>query len=201
MGMRDPRVDAYIEQAAPFAQPILRHLRKVVHAGCPDVEETVKWRFPTFMHKGILAGVGAFKEHCTFGFWKGRLLTAHGLVRSDEKAMGQFGCLRSLKDLPDEKVLLRLVKAAAALNDQGVKLPPRPTRKAKPLVTPAYFTAALKKNKKALATFAAFSPSHKKEYVVWVTEAKTEETRRRRLDTAVLWMSQGKTRNWKYENC
>jgi hypothetical protein len=197
MATKDPRIDAYIEKAAPFARPILRHLRKVVHAGCPDVVETLKWRTPSFEHKGILCGMAAFKQHCVFGFWKDSLVTGR---EGATGPMSQFGRLTALSDLPSEKVLLGYVRKAVALNEEGV--PPPWRRKAKPkpaLTVPAYFLVALRKNKKALATFEGFSASHRREYVEWVTEAKGEETRQRRLGTAVAWMAEGKGRNWKYE--
>jgi uncharacterized protein YdeI (YjbR/CyaY-like superfamily) len=199
MGKKDPRIDAYIAASAPFARPILKHLRKVVHTGCPDLEETIKWSTPAFYFKGPFCGMAAFKGHVAFGFWKGSLLKGKGasLGKSDEQAMGDFGRITSLDDLPSERALLALVKRAAVLNDEGKKV--ARTRKAKPkLVVPAYFTAALRKNAKALETFRGFSPSHQREYVEWVTEAKTEATRQRRLETAVAWMSEGRVRNWKY---
>ena len=200
MGKKDPRVDAYIAKSADFAQPILTHLRKVVHTGCPDVEEALRWNFPAFMHKGILAGMAAFKQHCTFGFWKGGLLKDHGLTAADDEAMGQFGRIRSLADLPDEKTLIRYVKAAAALNDRGIKIPRAPKVSGpKRLAVPAFFKSALSKNKKALAHFGDFSYSKKKDYVEWLSEARTAATRQRRLETAVQWIAQGKSRNWKYE--
>lgn len=197
MGTRDPRVDAYIAKSAPFARPILSHIREVVHAGCPDVEEAMKWSFPHFMYKGMLCSMASFKQHCAFGFWKGSLLKDGSMPAKD--AMGQYGRITSLADLPDATRLLRLVKQAAALNDEGAKVArtPKVTR-GKTVKTPAYFIAAVRKNKKALATYEAFSPSHKREYVEWVTEAKAETTRKRRLETAVTWMAQGKGRNWKY---
>ena len=201
MGKRDPRVDAYIAQSADFAKPILNHLRKMVHAGCPDVEETLKWSFPHFMYRGILCSMAAFQEHCAFGFWKGKLLAEKhkALADSRESAMGEFGRITALSDLPDEKTLLRYVKEAAALNDQGVKHPTRAKPKGnRKLEVPDYFLAALKKSKKALVMFEGFNYSNKKEYVEWVTEAKGEETRKRRLETAVAWMAEGKARNWKY---
>lgn len=201
MGVKDPRVDAYIAKAAPFAKPILRHLRGLVHKGCPAVTETIKWGFPHFEHRGVLCSMASFKQHATFGFWKGKLLAGPGqrrLAASDE-AMGQFGRITALSDLPSDRTLLALVRKAAALNEQGVKVAkPRATR-AKPLAVPAYFMAALRKSPKALATFKGFSPSHRNEYVEWVTEAKGEDTRQRRLATAVEWMAEGKGRNWKYE--
>jgi uncharacterized protein YdeI (YjbR/CyaY-like superfamily) len=198
MTNRSPAIAAYIENAPDFAKPILKHLRKVVHAGCPNVEETLKWRFPHFMYKGMFCGMAAFKEHCTFGFWKGDLIVKNG----DDEGMGQFGKIRSLSDLPDEKTLLKYVREAVRLNDEGVKAPRQIKSKVKkPLVIPEYLAAALKRNGKARETFENFSYSHKKEYVEWVTEAKQEETRKRRLETALEWMSEGKTRNWKYANC
>ncbi len=196
MGGRDSRIDAYIGNAAPFARPILTHLRKVVHAGCPDVEETIKWGSPHFDYKGVMCGMAAFKEHCAFGFWKGSLLK--GLGSKSTEAMGQFGRITSVDDLPDERALIRLVKQAAALNDGGVKAPLRKNPPKAPVRTPPDLLAALKKNRRALAAFEAFPPSHRREYIEWITEAKRDETRRRRLETAVSWMAEGKPRNWKY---
>lgn len=196
MGRRDSRIDAYIDNAAPFARPILTHLRKVVHAGCPDVEETIKWGSPHFDYKGVMCGMSAFKEHCAFGFWKGSLLK--GLGSKSTEAMGQFGRIRTVDDLPDEKALVRLVKQAAALNDSGIKAPLRKNPPKAPVKTPPDLLAALKKNRRALAAFEAFPPSHRREYIEWITEAKRDETRRRRLETAVSWMAEGKPRNWKY---
>jgi len=200
MGTRDKRVDAYIAKSAAFAQPILRELREIVHQGCPDVQETMKWSMPHFDYKGMLCGMAAFKQHCTLGFWKSKLLF-DGKDEQSREAMGQFGRITSLKDLPPKRVLIGYVRKAAELNEQGVKVPtkPKPLSERKELLVPAYFTAALKKNKRALATFEAFPYSHKKEYVEWVTEAKTDDTRRRRLATAVEWLAEGKSRNWKYE--
>ncbi len=200
MPKQDPRIDAYIAKSAEFAQPILKHLRKIVHTACPDVQETLKWGMPHFDYKGMLCGMAAFKQHCTFGFWKGELI--FGNRKEEEEAMGQFGRLASISDLPSDKVLIGYVKKAAALNDAGIKKerPPRPKVK-KELVVPDYFVAALKKNKKALTTFEGFSYSHKKEYVEWITEAKREETRQQRIKTAIEWMSKGKSRHWKYANC
>lgn len=202
MGTRDKRIDAYIARSADFAQPILRYLREVVHEGCPEVEETIKWSFPNFMYEGILCGMAAFKQHCAFGFWKGSLIL-DGAANKSADAMGQFGRITSIKDLPAKSVLIGYIKKARQLHDDGVKTPkkPRPRGEKKELVVPDYFLKAVKKNKKAQATFDSFSYSHRKEYVEWVTEAKTEETRNRRLQTTVEWLEQGKSRNWKYERC
>ena len=201
MGTRDKRVDAYIAKSAEFAQPILRELREIVHEGCPEVEEAIKWRFPAFMYKGILCGMAAFKQHCAFGFWKGSLIIPG--EENNVNAMGQFGRVTSMKDLPPRRVLLAYVKKAKQLNDEGIKSPARskPRGEKKELAVPAYFTAALKKNKKALAVFDGFPYSKRKDYVEWLTEAKTDETRKRRLQTSVEWLARGKSRNWKYERC
>lgn len=204
MPTKDRRVDAYIAKAAPFAKPILEHLRQLVHAGCPEVEEAIKWRFPTFMHKGMLCGMAAFKQHCTFGFWKHKLIVDQNPANKAkaEEAMGQMGRLTSLADLPSDKILLSYIKQAIRLNEQGVKAPraPKPRVK-KELVIPPILTAALKRNKQAQQTFENFSPSHKREYIEWIAEAKRDETRTKRLETTIAWLEQGKPRNWKYMNC
>jgi uncharacterized protein YdeI (YjbR/CyaY-like superfamily) len=201
MGTRDARVDTYIAKSAGFARPILEHLRDVVHAACPEVEETMKWSFPHFQYKGILCSMAAFKEHCAFGFWKGALVVGEGA--DGEKAMGQFGRITTLSDLPSKKVLTGYIKKAMQLNADGVKSPTRSKPKAppKPVVVPDDLSAALRANAKARATFEKFPPSHKREYIDWITEAKTQATRARRLETAVEWMAEGKPRNWKYMNC
>ena len=200
MPTKDPRVDAYIAKSADFAKPILKHLRELVHRGCPAVVENLKWSMPHFDYKGMFCGMAAFNHHCTFGFWKGELL--FGTRAAEEEAMGQFGRITSLADLPGDKILMGYIKKAAELNDIGVKKPaPLKPKGKKELVVPDYFLAALKKSKKALATFQAFNYSHKKEYVEWITEAKREETRAQRLKTALEWLAQGKARNWKYANC
>lgn len=193
MGKKDPRVDAYIAKQADFARPILKHLREIVHKGCPDVEETIKWGMPAFEYKGILGGMAGFKAHCAFMLWKGSLVGA-----KNRDAMGQFGRITAPSDLPKDSVLIGYVKEAARLNAEGVKVPRPPREAKKPLETPPDLASALKKNAKARATFEGFSPSHKREYVEWIAEAKTEETRRKRLGTAVEWMAEGKPRMWKY---
>jgi len=202
MGSRDKRIDAYIAKSADFAQPILRDLREIIHDGCPDVEETIKWSFPHFMYKGMLCSMASFKEHCAFGFWKGNLVVP-GEENKSADAMGQFGRITSRKDLPAKRVLLEYVKKAMQLHDQGIKLPakPKPRINKKDLKVPDYFVAALKRDKKAHAVFEGFSYSKKKEYVEWVTEAKTDETRKRRIEASLEWLAQGKSRNWKYERC
>jgi hypothetical protein len=198
MATKDPRVDAYIAKAKPFAQPILKRIRQAVHAGCPDVVETIKWSVPAFEYKGPMCGMAAFKAHCLMGFWKGALVKSMPKDRVTQSG-GGWGRFESLDDLPDMKLLVRMVKEAAALNDAGIKVP-RAAKAAKAaLKAPAYMLAAIKKNKKAQAAYAAFSPSHQREYIEWITGAKSDETRDRRLATAVEWMAEGKGRNWKYE--
>jgi len=148
----------------------------------------------------VLCSMAAFKQHCAFGFWKGKLFLPKG-DELDKNAMGQFGRITSIDDLPTKKVLLGYVKQAVKLNEEGVKAPKPPKKEKAKLVVPPYFRAALKKNKKAQSAFVNFSPSHQREYVEWITEAKQEATRQRRLETAIEWLAQGKSRNWKYEKC
>lgn len=198
MGTRDPRVDAYIAKSADFAQPILTTIRDTVHAACPDVVEEIKWSFPHFAYKGMLCSMASFKQHCAFGFWKGSLVL--GGSAKEAEAMGQFGRLTKASDLPPKKTIVSYVTKAMALNDQGVKVEKRAPRRATvDTAPPADLAAALKKNKKANAAFNALPPSHRREYIEWITEAKGAETRARRLAQSLEWMAEGKSRNWKYE--
>ena len=201
MAVRDPRFDAYIAKSAEFARPILVQLREVVHSACPEVEETMKWSHPSFMYQGMLCGMAAFKAHCTFGFWKGELIVADDAA--SEAAMGQFGRITKLSDLPSKKVLTGYIKKAMALNEAGVKAPwavkraqPKPAAK-----VPDDLAAALARNKKARATFDSFPAGQRREYIDWITEAKRDETRQKRLAQTIEWLAEGKRRNWKYENC
>jgi uncharacterized protein YdeI (YjbR/CyaY-like superfamily) len=199
MGTKDPRIDAYILKSADFAKPILVHIREVVHAACPDVEETLKWRMPTFMHHGIMCGMAAFKEHAAFNLWKGSLIVGSD---GDRMAMGQFGRITKISDLPAKKVLTGYIRQAMALNEQGVKTPkirkPGLERTPIPAKPPAELAAAIARNAKARATFESFSPSHRKEYIEWIVGAKRPETRERRVREAIAMLAEGKTRNWKY---
>ena len=202
MGKKDKRIDAYIARSADFAKPILNHLRQLVHRACPEVGETIKWGFPHFDYHGILCSMAGFKEHCAFGFWKASLLPDphKRLSALGKTAMGHFGQLARLSDLPPDKILLQYIKEAAKLNEAGVKAARKPSSSVrKALEIPAYFKKALVKNKAASKTFDGFSYSKKKDYVDWVTEARTEETRNKRMATAFEWMAEGKSRNWKYE--
>jgi len=198
--MKNPAVDAYIAKSADFARPILKRLRALMHKACPTVEETMKWGVPHFEYKGVIAGMAAFKQHAAFGFWKRRLMKdPAGFFSQGESGMGGRK-IRSLDELPSDTVLLGYIREAVALNEQGVRVP-RSTRKKPPVKAPPYLAAALKKNAKARKSFENFSPSQQREYVEWLTDAKQEATRERRLGTAIEWMAEGKTRNWKYQNC
>ncbi len=198
MGKKDPRVDAYIAKSPDISRPILKHIRKLMHQADPQVEETLKWRIPTFTHDGIVCCMAAFKQHCALSFWKGKLILDSKGRRVDS-AMGNFGRIQSLKDLPSDTKLLSYIRKAVTLNQSRAKLPGRAKRKATPLRAPAYLTAALRVRPKALATFKALSASHRNEYIVWISSAKQETTRARRLRTAVTWLAAGKNINWRYE--
>jgi uncharacterized protein YdeI (YjbR/CyaY-like superfamily) len=195
MAKKDPRIDAYIAKSADFAQPILKHIRAVVHRGCPTVTENIKWGMPFFEDGRILCFMAAFKAHAAFGFWRGRLNKSDlpTIAAKDTQAMGHFGRLTSTKDLPSERAMIALIKQATKASAPARKS----TAVTKKVAVPKYFMDALKKNKKALAAFSKFSPSHQREYVQWVNSAKREETRLRRLAQAVVWLAEGKPQNWK----
>lgn len=209
MTARNKSIDAYIANSAEFARPILQHLRDLVHKGCPDVQEEIKWSRPFFLHAGvILCNVSAFKQHCSLGFWGaeiGKVLKADGVLQ--EGGMGSLGRITSLKDLPSDKKLLDYIQKAAQFIDEGkgdnrivaarrVAKPVKP-----PLEAPPEFTTALRKNQAATKAFDGFSPSCKREYVEWIAEAKRPDTRERRITQAIRWIAEGKQRNWKYQNC
>ncbi len=198
MAKRDPKVDAYIAEAAPFARPILRRLRKIVHAGCPAVEETIKWGFPHFVYKGNIAGMAAFQQHCVFGFWKDALLFNRENGEQKE-AMGQFGRLTHVSEMPAETVMIGYVKKAAALNEDGVKVERGAGPAREPIEMPDDFAAALQKNARASRHYKSFSPSKRRDYLEWITEAKRDQTRRQRIATSIEWLADGKSHNWKYE--
>lgn len=187
MPKHDPRIDAHIEKAAPFAKPILERIRAAMHAAVPDIEETIKWSMPFFEYKGTLATMAAFKAHVRFVFWKATLLGTKGIDR-----------IESLSDLPAKKELIALIRKAAELNEAGVKVPRAPRAAAKTRELPAELAAALKKNRKAAAKFESFPPSHRAEYIDWIASAKRDETRQRRLEQAMEWIAEGKPQNWKY---
>jgi uncharacterized protein YdeI (YjbR/CyaY-like superfamily) len=193
MATKDPRVDAYIEKAPDFAKPILREIRARVHEACPDCEETMKWSTPAFDYKGPMCGMAAFKAHCMLGFWKAPL------VVGGDDPYNRYRQVKSVADLPAKKEMAALIRTAMALNDGGVVVERAPRTKKAAARLPTDLAGALQKNKKARTAFDAFSPSHKREYVAWITEAKRDETRLKRVQTAVQWIADGKARNWKYE--
>ena len=199
---RDSRIDQYIESAEPFARPILTHLRDLVHQACPDVTETIKWRMPFFDYKGALCSMASFKAHASFGLWKGQLIPEvvdhFGDKASD--AMGTFGRITSLADLPADAKIVGWIREATDLNVRGEKLPQRTKAGHKGEVdTPDDLLAALEGNESARLTYEGFPPSKRREYVEWLTDAKTDATRQRRLAQAIEWMAEGKSRMWKYE--
>jgi uncharacterized protein YdeI (YjbR/CyaY-like superfamily) len=200
---KDPRIDEFIAQARPFAQPILKHLRKLIHKACPSVVETIKWKFPHYEYKGMMCGMAAFQKHCTFGFWKAAMMTdPHQIMdKNFENGMGQFGKMTSLADLPPDEVIIEYIHEAMKLNDNGVRPPKKKVVPKKELVIPEDFIARAKKNKRAWETFQQFSYSKQKDYIEWFSEAKQAATREKRLTTAIEWLSEGKSRHWKYEKC
>jgi uncharacterized protein YdeI (YjbR/CyaY-like superfamily) len=203
MAAIDPRVDDYIQKSADFAKPILKHLHNLIHTACPDIKETIKWSFPNFEYKGtILCNMASFKQHCAFNFWLAAKMQDSDkiLVPTGEKtSMGNLGQIKSLNDLPKDETMIRYLEEAMELIDKGVKIARAPKNTtAKEVEVPDYFIDALNQNPLAVETFQKFSPSHKREYMEWITEAKTEATRNKRMATAIEWMAEGKGRNWKY---
>lgn len=200
----NPKVDAYIAKAQPFAQPILTHLREIVHKACPDISEEIKWSMPAFVLRGVILGhIAGFKQHCAAGFWGPEMramLEADG--RQADGGMGSLGRITSLKDLPSDKVLLGYYRQAAVLIESGERTKsfsrkPKTTRAAPEI--PRELIAALKKNKTAAKVFAEFTASAQREYSDWIAEAKRPETREKRVAQAVEWIAEGKQRNWKYQ--
>lgn len=203
MGKRDPRVDAYIAKKAGFAQPMLKTLREIAHEADPDISEDIKWGAPAFMHKGIVFIMAGFKEYVGVNFWKGALIAQSKARRStDDKGLKQLERMYALDDMPARKKIIGYVKAAIQLNEGGIATPRRgkdaPIRRQGPLRTPPSLAKALGRNARAKKTFENFSASHKREYIQWISEAKTAETRDRRIEQALGWMAEGKPRNWKY---
>ena len=195
-----PDVDRYIEKAAPFAQPILERIRAAFHKAHPDVTETMKWSVPHFEYKGVLGNMAAFKAHVSWGFWKRKLMNDPlGILPADgETSMGGVK-VRDLKELPKEKDMVAYVREAIRLNEEGVKVERAPRQERGEVEIPAELTAALKQAPAAKKVFDAFPPSHRREYVQWITEAKQEATRQKRLAQTIEWLTEGKSRNWKYE--
>ena len=204
----DPRIDIYIDNASDFAKPILNHIRKIVHQAHPDITETIKWSMPFFDYKGTVCQMAAFKQHCAFGFWKaGRLTDPHKVLNKGEEASaGSFGRINTLADLPSDKILIEYILEAIQLNE-GNKITPR-TDKPKPVKTiekkeipvPEEFITQLDANPTAEANFNKFSLSKQNEYLTWFAEAKTEATKLKRIEQAMEWINEGKSRHWKYQS-
>ncbi len=201
MKSTDIRVDAYIKKSAPFAVIILNHIRKQVHRACPGVTETIKWGFPHFEYKGMLCFMAGFKLHCTFGFWRGDLLKGlrDKANKTGEKGMGQFGRIRTIKDLPSDAILNKWIAEAAKLNEQGKSAVKKKVAvKKKAHTVPGYFTKAINTTKLSATNFKKLTSSQQNEYVEWVMEAKSEATRQKRIMLTVEWVKEGKPQNWKY---
>jgi len=197
MSTKDPRVDAYIAKSAPFARPILAHLRAVVHAAAPSIHEEIKWGMPSFCHNGrIVCGMAAFKAHATFGFWRGALVLGRG---GGQGAMGIYGRLTSVADLPSKRELVASIRKAVALADGAIAAPKRARRAPKALPkTPPALAAALRADAEARSNWEKFSTGMRREYIVWIVEAKRSETRERRIAQTVAQLREGKSQNWKY---
>jgi uncharacterized protein YdeI (YjbR/CyaY-like superfamily) len=184
--------------AQPFAKPILKRLRTIIHKACPQVTEDIKWGKPFYLYQDrVLCATMGFKKHCALVFWKSALIKK----KNGKKAIEDLKLLRRislLEELPSERDLVAYFQLAMHFNEPTTKLPPREKRSA-PMKVPGELTSALRANPKALKTFNSFTPSKKKDYIYWIIGAKTEETRERRLETAIDWMNAGKSRNWKYE--
>lgn len=192
MASTDARMDAYIANAPAFAQPLLRQIRAWVHAGCPEVEEAIKWGMPGFVYRGrLLCGMAAFKQHASLGFW------GHADAAGNQ-GMGQYGKLKSLEQLPDAEAFQAALQAAMVRIDAGGKRPAGKPRAALPM--PDDFKAALAADARALAGLQALAPSYQREYIQWISDAKREATRRQRIGQALQWLAEGKKRNWKYDN-
>ena len=198
MTTKAPRGDAYIERAGDFTKPILLHFRNLVHKAFPEITETIRWGFPHFDHKGIVCSMAAFRRHSAIGFWKQSLLDAN-IFAEGKNAMGSLGRITSLGDLPSDEQIMSLVRRAVELNMAGIKQrkkDPEPTRE---LAVPADFATAIEEKEKPRTSFENMLYSHREEYIDWIEEAKTEKARKKRIATAIDWIAEGKSRNWKYE--
>lgn len=193
-------VDRYIENAAPFAQPILRRIRAAFHKAEPEIEEVMKWRMPHFDYKGPVGQMAAFKQHVVFSFWKAKLMDdPHGIlaVMAENASMGG-GRITDLAQLPSEKILVEYIRQAVKLNEEGVKVHRAPRRNLGEAEVPPELASALRKSKDAQKHFKDFSAGQRREYCEWIGEAKTDATRDKRLTQAIEWIAEGKPRNWKY---
>jgi uncharacterized protein YdeI (YjbR/CyaY-like superfamily) len=202
MGQYDPRVDAFIAKSGDFAKPILIHIREVVHKASPLISETIKWGMPFFDYKGPICMMASFKQHCAFGFWKAsRLNDPQGLLKGsdEESSAGSFGRINKMEDLPSDEAMIGFIHQMIAINESGVKEVKKPSVPKSELPVPADFEKLLKGNSAVKEIFEKFSPSHKREYIEWITEAKTDITREKRMLQAIEQITEGKSRNWKYK--
>jgi uncharacterized protein YdeI (YjbR/CyaY-like superfamily) len=172
-----------------------------VHKACPEVEEKIKWGMPHFDYKGeMMCSMASFKQHAVFGFWKAALMKDKVLLETakSEVAMGHLGRITSLNDLPSDKQIMSWIKEAMDLNDRGIRAKKKPVEQ-KAVEVPGFVVKALKENKQAWTIWENFAPGHRKEYVQWITEAKTEATLEKRLQQTIEGVAEDKGRNWKYE--
>lgn len=191
-------VDNYIAKAPEFARPICEALRKLIHKAAPELRETIKWSSPCFEGRGLICGLGAFQKHVRLFFFKGAQVPDPDGVFADgeDNASGRSAKFFSLEEIPVKK-LERLIRAAAQLDAEGkVKPPPRARRPELPM--PKEFAATLKRSPKARTYFETLSPSCRREYVEWISAAKRDETRERRLAEAIEMLSEGRRRNEPY---
>lgn len=196
------QLSAYIARAAPWARPILERIRRVVRKACPDIQERLKWNVPSFEKNGMVVGMAAFKAHVAFGFWRAKELDdPAGILRGKGKASFMGERVTDVSQLPADDILIDYIRRAVALNARRASEPRKPSTPRKPrpeAAVPSDLADALRKNAKARAAFEAFPPSHRREYIEWIEEAKQDRTRARRLATTLEWLTQGKDRNWKY---
>ncbi len=200
MGKKNIQVDEYISKSVDFAKPILEHFRALVHKASPQITETIKWGFPNFEYKGIVCSMAAFKNHCAISFRKASLLKdPQKLLQISEKnGMGNFDKITSLNSLPNNAILISYIKEAVSLNENEIKIQVKIHKRSPLPAIPEALKKALLENKKASATFANFSDSNKREYILWLNEAKTPQTFEKRLAITLAWLEEGKIRNWKY---
>jgi uncharacterized protein YdeI (YjbR/CyaY-like superfamily) len=203
MGQYNERVDAYIAKSADFAKPILIHIRELVHRAAPEITEAIKWGFPFFDYKGPVCNMAAFKQHCSMGFWKQKMLNdPHGYLKiegEESGSAGSFGRIVTLSDLPPDEVIIDFIHQALTLNEEGVKIEKKPATPKADISVPPEFEKLLRENLVAMGHFEKFSPSKKREYLEWFAEAKTDATREKRIQQALEWIAEGKSRNWKYQ--
>ncbi|WPU95271.1 YdeI/OmpD-associated family protein [Mucilaginibacter sabulilitoris] len=198
----DPKVDEYIATSADFAKPVLEHWRQLIHDNCPDVVEAIKWGFPHFDYKGdFMCVIASYKNHCSFTFLKAELMNDARLKDSKTlKPIQRFlGKVTKLSDLPPDEEFIGMLKEAMVLNEKGIKVMAPKSDKPKVLEMPDYFSEKLAGNAKAKAVFESKSDSFRKDYIIWISDAKTDATRQKRMEEAIEWIAEGKGRFWKYE--